>query len=279
MGASEAASSATNRPLGSPIGGRARCTAEGRRGGGVGAVRRGFTLLDVLVTISVIAVLVALVMPSLAGIREATRKVVCSSNQRQIGIGVALYADDYRGALPPSVFAAKGKHDPSARPANMMTLRRQGMAPGWDGIGFLYSSDYLPASGVFYCPSHIGEHPLPRYAGNYGMASAAVVGNFHYRGTSNDGVAVLAALPQDLALLADGLETVSDFNHRVGANTLTPDLAVLWVPDRGGAILRALAVVASDPVADGKVKEAWKLLDYGLDPAEKDRDAAENGYD
>lgn len=59
-----------------------------------------FSLLEVLVVISVIALLVALLVPSLARNRERARTVICQSNLKEWGRAMMMYADDHRGSLP-----------------------------------------------------------------------------------------------------------------------------------------------------------------------------------
>lgn len=56
---------------------------------------RGFTLIELLVVVAIIAVLVAILLPSLARARAVSRQIVCSSNLRQIGSGVFIYSNDY----------------------------------------------------------------------------------------------------------------------------------------------------------------------------------------
>ncbi|MEM6457817.1 MAG: DUF1559 domain-containing protein [Planctomycetota bacterium] len=64
-------------------------------------LRRGFTLIELLVVISIIAILIAILLPTLRSAREAAKAAVCSSNMRQIGLGILTYASDYGQTLPP----------------------------------------------------------------------------------------------------------------------------------------------------------------------------------
>lgn len=64
------------------------------------ASRRPFTLLELLAVIGVIAILAGLLMPSLGAAQERARRLKCSSNLRQIGLALELYASGNRGTLP-----------------------------------------------------------------------------------------------------------------------------------------------------------------------------------
>lgn len=64
--------------------------------------RRGFTLVEMLVVIAIIAVLASILFPVFARARAAARRTRCASNLRQIGLALAMYADDCDGQGPPT---------------------------------------------------------------------------------------------------------------------------------------------------------------------------------
>ena len=62
--------------------------------------RRAFTLIELLVVIAIIAILAAILFPVFAQAREKARSATCLSNQKQLGLGIIQYIQDYDECFP-----------------------------------------------------------------------------------------------------------------------------------------------------------------------------------
>lgn len=69
---------------------------------------RGFTLIELLVVIAIIAVLAALLLPTLNKAREQSHRAVCMSNLRQVNVGLLTYTGDFDDYFPPAWFLSYG---------------------------------------------------------------------------------------------------------------------------------------------------------------------------
>lgn len=69
---------------------------------------RNFTLIELLVVIAIIAILAAMLLPSLRQAREVAKRIVCAGNLKQTSVMSHIYASNYRGFLPRTYAGTQG---------------------------------------------------------------------------------------------------------------------------------------------------------------------------
>ena len=125
--------------------------------------RAAFTLVEMLIVISIIGLLAALLFPVFARVREGARTTSCSSNLRQLGLAFTQYTQDYGGRLPRAANYQAWSPGHAYWVAGTPGDNGQGLAG--DASPFTYktgsSADvangalfpYVKSEGVYVCPS------------------------------------------------------------------------------------------------------------------------------
>jgi prepilin-type N-terminal cleavage/methylation domain-containing protein len=114
--------------------------------------RRGFTIIEVLVVVAVIALLIGIMVPVLGHSRRMTRRTVCLSNLRQTGIAIFSYAADSNGSIPYGPKAppfSPGNFYPATGVVTSLISLGNG-APV--GLSLMLSSQLANTKKVLFCP-------------------------------------------------------------------------------------------------------------------------------
>jgi prepilin-type N-terminal cleavage/methylation domain-containing protein len=119
---------------------------------------RAFTLVELLVVIGIIAVLVGILLPTIARARESSRRTKCMSNLKQIGAAMILYSSEHNGRLP------------NANPVNTV-----GDFAASNDVLVALNERYIKAPAVFHCPSDRDDVPELITTADYTLPNSARV--------------------------------------------------------------------------------------------------------
>lgn len=122
---------------------------------------RGFTLVELLVVVAILAILASMTLPALAGAKQKAFRIHCVSNLRQVHLALSMYADDHGDLLPPKFEVKKSKlSGEDISKGKQLQSPNHGVhkiLAGYLGAPFQASPDAPVFSRVLRCPSDRGD--------------------------------------------------------------------------------------------------------------------------
>jgi prepilin-type processing-associated H-X9-DG protein/prepilin-type N-terminal cleavage/methylation domain-containing protein len=117
-------------------------------------IRGGFTMIELLVVVGVIAILAALLLPALARAKGKAGQIVCLNNQRQLAAALLLYCDEHADTFPTGAAAS----DQGAHPEDWLWWQMDRTPSGASTMRDAQGSALAPylggyRSGIFRCPT------------------------------------------------------------------------------------------------------------------------------
>lgn len=219
---------------------RHRFTNAAKAARGENRSRSGFTLIEILVVLTIIALLAAMLFPQFSRSREAARRASCASNLKQIGLALNQYSQDFDATMPP-IYTGSGPIDKNPR--------------NWRVLVF----PYVHSVGVFRCPSN----PANDTSATDNSAADAIKMNVSYGANYNSGTGLGAFGSHDgKDKVHDSMVTSSSDTIAVAETTSTrPDIDMDDI-EMFGKLYAAHSGLTNYLFYDGHVKALKPLQTY-----------------
>lgn len=142
--------------------------------------RGNYTIIELLVTISIIAILVSIMLPGLNMAKKVSLKMICSNNLKQVGTGVSMYMNDHNGHILPGYYASVSYWTPVIDEY----IGGKGREISYKGV----------SAKVWACPENNRVNYAKLQSGIYSTGQGIYTGyvaNSHIRDTNNDMVGLI----------------------------------------------------------------------------------------
>ena len=202
--------------------------------------RSAFTLVELLVVIGIIALLISILLPSLASAREQANAIKCASNLRNLGNAMTMYIGQ-TGYYPGHVGKAESGRNIAVWPVRLRP--------------FLSNNQ-----GVFNCPSQQDGFEWDKRTGT--GANYATAADARYGYDIGELLLDVSRVPFSYAYNDWGAGNSTDPTVQPNQRGLGGDLWVKWREQRASRVRKAAEMIA---IADGTVDGVW---DYNIDPVD-----------